>query len=96
MYMYLYANMNVWNRVHIPNCCVSSYQLLSRSLDYVDNEEWLMELGNALGDKEKVIGRYSNFPDEKVGNKKIYYEKGILSLICNQAATPNWQYTQRV
>ena len=26
-----------------------------------------MELGATLGDKEKVVGRYSNFPEEKVG-----------------------------
>ena len=58
--VYLY---HIWNVVD----SVSSYQLLSRSLDYVDNEEWLMELGAALGDKEKVVGRYSNFPEEKVG-----------------------------
>lgn len=44
-----------------------SLQLLSLSLDQVDNEEWLMELGNALGDQEQVVTKYSNFPQEKVG-----------------------------
>ena len=45
----------------------SSLQLLSLSLDQVDNEEWLMELGNALGDREQVITKYSHYPQEKVG-----------------------------
>ena len=44
-----------------------SLQLLSLSLDQVDNEEWLMELGNALGNREQVITKYSYFPQEKVG-----------------------------
>ena len=50
-----------------PPSLPPSLQLLSLSLDQVDNEEWLMELGNALGDQEQVVTKYSNFPQEKVG-----------------------------
>ena len=49
-----------------PPLSLSFLQLLSLSLDQVDNEEWLMELGNALGDKEQVITKYSHYPQEKV------------------------------
>lgn len=40
-------------------------QFLSRSLEQVDDEEWLMEVGNIMGDKETVLSRYSAFPEEK-------------------------------
>ena len=40
-------------------------QFLSRSLDDVDNEEWLMEVGNAMGDKDMLL-KYSSYPEEKV------------------------------
>ena len=38
---------------------------MSRSLDDVDNEDWLMEVGNAMGDKEKIIQTYNYFPEDK-------------------------------
>ncbi len=31
----------------------------------MDDEEWLMELGSALGSKDTVVGRYSSYPEEK-------------------------------
>ncbi len=40
-------------------------QFLSRSLEQVDDEEWLMEVGNIMGDKDVVVSRYSAFPEEK-------------------------------
>ena len=39
---------------------------MSRSLDEVNDEEWLMTLGNALGERDVMVDRYSNFPEEKV------------------------------
>lgn len=38
---------------------------MSRSLEQVDDEEWLMEVGNIMGDRETVIKRYSAFSEEK-------------------------------
>lgn len=49
-----------WFRV-----CVCVLQFLSRSLEDVDDEEWLMSVGNALGNKEQVLARYSNYSEEK-------------------------------
>lgn len=40
-------------------------QFLSRTLEQVDDEEWLMEVGNVMGDKDIVLSRYSAFPEEK-------------------------------
>lgn len=39
---------------------------MSRSLDDVKNEEWLIEVGLAMGEKERVLERYMNYPEEKV------------------------------
>ena len=39
---------------------------MSRSLDDVNNEEWLMSVGTAMGEKDLVADRYSNYPEEKV------------------------------
>ena len=39
---------------------------MSRSLDDVNNEEWLMTLGTAMGEKDLVVERYTNYPEEKV------------------------------
>ena len=40
---------------------------MSRSLDDVNNEEWLMSVGTALGgEKDLVVDRYTNYPEEKV------------------------------
>ena len=41
-------------------------QFVSRSLDDVKNEEWLIEVGLAMGEKERVLERYMNYPEEKV------------------------------
>ena len=41
-------------------------QFVSRSLDDVKNEEWLIEVGSAMGEKELVLERYMNYPEEKV------------------------------
>ena len=38
---------------------------MSRSLDDVDNEDWLMEVGNAMADKEKLVQTYSQFSEDK-------------------------------
>ena len=40
-------------------------QFLSRSLEQVDDEEWLVEVGSVMGDRETVLKQYSAFPDEK-------------------------------
>ena len=39
---------------------------MSRSLDDVNNEEWLIEMGTVMGEKELVLERYTNYPEEKV------------------------------
>ena len=39
---------------------------MSRSLDDVNNEEWLMSVGTAMGEKDLVADRYTNYPEEKV------------------------------
>lgn len=31
----------------------------------MDDEEWLMEVGNVMGARETIIGRYSSYPEEK-------------------------------
>ena len=41
-------------------------QFLSRSVDELSNEDWLLELGNALGDKDYITQTYANYPDDKV------------------------------
>ena len=38
---------------------------MSRSLDDVDNEDWLMEVGNAMGDREKLVQTYGQFSEDK-------------------------------
>ncbi len=40
-------------------------QFLSRTIDEVDSEEWLIELGNAMGDKESIVSSYSSYSQEK-------------------------------
>ena len=43
--------------------------MLSKSLDVIDHEEWIAELGDAFGSHIPMYNRYS---EEKVGpNKKI-------------------------
>ena len=41
---------------------------MSRSVDDVNNEEWLVEVGTAMGEKEQVAERYSSYPEEKVNS----------------------------
>ena len=41
-------------------------QLLSRTLDDINKEEWLLEFGNVFGNAEQVVAKYGNLPDEKV------------------------------
>ena len=41
-------------------------QLLSRVLDDVNKEEWLLEFGSVLGNPEQVMSKYGNLPEEKV------------------------------
>lgn len=36
------------------------------SLDQLSNEEWLLELGGAMSDKEYVSTTFNNYSDEKV------------------------------
>lgn len=48
-------------------CCVwLPPQFVSRSLDDVNNEEWLMAVGTAMGERDLVVERYTNYPEEKV------------------------------
>ena len=35
-------------------------------MDDVNDEDWLIELGNVLGDKEYIEKTYTHFPEEKV------------------------------
>ena len=44
----------------------SLLQFVSRSLDDVNSEEWLMLVGTAMGEKDLVVERYTNYPEEKV------------------------------
>ena len=41
-------------------------------MDDVNNEEWLVEVGTAMGEKERVAERYSSYPEEKVRIIFIY------------------------
>ena len=41
-------------------------------MDEVNNEDWLIELGNILGDKEYVEKTYANFSEEKVQRCLMY------------------------
>lgn len=41
-------------------------QFVSLSLDQLSNEEWLLELGGAMNDKEYVTTTFNNYSDEKV------------------------------
>lgn len=50
-----------WDQKHWEDLML---KFLSRSLDDVDNEEWLMEVGNAMGDKDMLL-KYSSYPEEK-------------------------------
>ena len=38
------------------------------SLDELSSEEWLLELGNTMGDKEYITATYANDSEEKVIN----------------------------
>ena len=38
------------------------------SLDELSSEEWLLELGNVMGDKEYITATYANDSEEKVIN----------------------------
>ncbi|KAL5467301.1 hypothetical protein EMCRGX_G031509 [Ephydatia muelleri] len=40
-------------------------KLLSRTLDDINKEEWLLEFGNVFGNAEQVMAKYGNLPDEK-------------------------------
>jgi hypothetical protein len=49
-------------KIDIFKPCVL-FQLLSKSLDVVDNEDWIAELGDMFGQQ---IPMYNNYPEEKV------------------------------
>ena len=48
-------------------CLCVCLQFVSRSLDDMNSEEWLMALGLAMGEKDLVVERYTHYPEEKVG-----------------------------
>ena len=57
---------------HCLSLCVCVFvcmclQFVSRSLDDMNSEEWLMALGSAMGEKDLVVERYTHYPEEKVG-----------------------------
>ena len=45
--------------------------MLSKSLDVIDNEDWIAELGEAFGHQ---IPLYNLYPEEKVGKKHGLYD----------------------
>ena len=47
-------------------CLCVCLQFVSRSLDDLNSEEWLMALGSAMGEKDLVVERYTHYPEEKV------------------------------
>ena len=49
-------------------------KMLSKSLDVVDHEEWIAELGEAFGNH---IPMYSKYPDDKVGGAKPIHISSI-------------------
>lgn len=51
--------------VTVPLTFVLYIQFLSRTIDEVDSEEWLLELGNAMADKERIVDSYSAYIQEK-------------------------------
>ena len=57
---------------------------MSRSLDDVNNEEWLIEVGTAMGEKEIVMERYTNYPEEKVANACVGTNKHNNNLVILQ------------
>ena len=60
---YTEGNMN---NSFLHSLSFSSPQFLSRSVDELSNEDWLLELGNVLGDKDYITQTYANYPDDKV------------------------------
>jgi hypothetical protein len=51
-----------WDQKHWEDLML---KFVSRSLDDVNNEEWLMSVGTAMGEKDLVADRYTNYPEEK-------------------------------
>ena len=51
--------------------------MLSKSLDEVDNEDWVCELGEAMGEH---VNLYNNMPEDKV--------KVIAESVCTQTFVP--------
>ncbi len=45
-------------------------QMLSKSLDVVDDEDWIAELGGTFG---KQIPHYNLYPEEKVLVMSLYF-----------------------
>ena len=55
-------------------------QFVSRSLDDLNSEEWLMALGSAMGEKDLVVERYTHYPEEKVrgGGGELHVHRTFL------------------
>ncbi|XP_011410499.2 PREDICTED: maestro heat-like repeat-containing protein family member 1 [Amphimedon queenslandica] len=56
------AGCDTWDQKHWEDLIL---KFLSKSLDELSNEDWLLEFGNALGDKEYILRTYEQFPEEK-------------------------------
>ncbi|CAI8027036.1 Maestro heat-like repeat-containing protein family member 1 [Geodia barretti] len=56
------SEKGTWDQKHWEDLML---KFVSRSLDDVKNEEWLIEVGSAMGEKELVLERYMNYPEEK-------------------------------
>jgi hypothetical protein len=56
------SEKGTWDQKHWEDLML---KFVSRSLDDVKNEEWLIEVGLAMGEKERVLERYMNYPEEK-------------------------------
>ena len=51
-------------------CSLQCFQLLSKTLDDAQNEEWIAELGTRFGEH---TGLYQNMPEEKVSREHLSY-----------------------
>lgn len=61
-YLNEHSNDGSWSQRHWEDRVL---KFLSMSLDELSSEEWLLELGNAMGDKEYITATYANDSDEK-------------------------------